>query len=230
MRISSIGIVRARDDSCNNAPDRRYGRRLPCAPLLRQRAGTAAGGCAHPLHLRLVSPAGRSVSVSLEVAGRPEPLDDLSQPLSRTSPNPVSAPMGTAWIYALAQPRQLRARRRRERGNEYHPRQVCLPVLGALCVVNGSSCLPLSQTLGWNSSAWHHGPARSASRGEDLLALLAQLALRPDVPVECHGPDPEFTAERGHGGRGGLSRWRGYGRPSAGAWWCSVQLSGDCST
>ena len=60
-------------------PDRRYGRRLPCAPLLRQRAGTAAGGCAHPLHLRLVSG-------SLEVAGRPEPLDDLSPPFSRTCP------------------------------------------------------------------------------------------------------------------------------------------------
>ena len=45
----------------------------------------------------------------------------------------------------------------------------------------------------------HHGPERSASGGEDLLALLAQLALRPDVPVERHGPDPEFAAECGHG-------------------------------
>ena len=45
----------------------------------------------------------------------------------------------------------------------------------------------------------HHGPERSALGGEDLLALLAQLALRPDVPVERHGPDPEFAAECGHG-------------------------------
>ena len=45
----------------------------------------------------------------------------------------------------------------------------------------------------------HHGPERSASGGEDLLALLAQLALRPDVPVERHGPDPKFAAECGHG-------------------------------
>ena len=35
---------------------------------------------------------------------------------------------------------------------------------------------------------------------EDFLALLAQLALRSDVPVERHGGDPEFAAERGHGG------------------------------
>ena len=45
----------------------------------------------------------------------------------------------------------------------------------------------------------HHGPERSDSRGENLLALLAQLALWPDVPVERHG-GPEFTAERGHRG------------------------------
>ena len=38
------------------------------------------------------------------------------------------------------------------------------------------------------------------SRGEDLLALLAQLTLRPDVPVERHGFDPELSAEFGHGG------------------------------
>ena len=30
--------------------------------------------------------------------------------------------------------------------------------------------------------------------------MLAQLALRPDVPVERHGDDSEFAAERGHGG------------------------------
>ena len=42
--------------------------------------------------------------------------------------------------------------------------------------------------------------ARTDSRGENLLALLAQLALRPDVPVERHGRDPKFGAERGHGG------------------------------
>ena len=42
--------------------------------------------------------------------------------------------------------------------------------------------------------------ARADSRGENLLALLAQLALRPDVPVKRHGGDPKFAAERGHGG------------------------------
>ena len=44
-------------------------------------------------------------------------------------------------------------------------------------------------------SGRHHGPARSDSSDEDLLALLAQLPLRPDVPVERHGPDTEFAAE-----------------------------------
>ena len=48
----------------------------------------------------------------------------------------------------------------------------------------------VSQTLVWDTSERHHGPERSDSRGEDLLALLAQLALRPDVPVERHGVDP----------------------------------------
>ena len=38
----------------------------------------------------------------------------------------------------------------------------------------------------------------SGSGGEDLLALLAQLSLRPDVPVERHRLDPEFAAEPGH--------------------------------
>ena len=56
-----------------------------------------------------------------------------------------------------------------------------------------------------------HGPERSDSRGEDFLALRAQLALRPDVPVERHGIDPEFTAERGHGGV--AVRHRGLGQP-----------------
>ena len=56
-----------------------------------------------------------------------------------------------------------------------------------------------------------HGPARSDSRGEDLLAWLAQLALRPDVPVERHGGDPEFTSERGYGGV--AVRHRGLGQP-----------------
>ena len=36
------------------------------------------------------------------------------------------------------------------------------------------------------------------SAGEDLLALLAQLALRPDVPVERHGFDAELPAQFGH--------------------------------
>ena len=38
------------------------------------------------------------------------------------------------------------------------------------------------------------------SGGEDLLALLAQQAQWPDVPVERHGCDPELSAEFGHGG------------------------------
>ena len=38
----------------------------------------------------------------------------------------------------------------------------------------------------------------SGSGGEDLLALLAQLSLRPDVPVERHRPDTELPAEFGH--------------------------------
>ena len=39
------------------------------------------------------------------------------------------------------------------------------------------------------------------SGGKDLLALLAQLALRPDVPVERHGFDPELSAFRLQVGR-----------------------------
>ena len=49
------------------------------------------------------------------------------------------------------------------------------------------------------------GPSPAGSRSEDLLALLAQLALRPDVPVERHGGDPELSAECGHGGVAVLS-------------------------
>ena len=41
--------------------------------------------------------------------------------------------------------------------------------------------------------------------------MLAQLALWPDVPVERHGIDPEFTAERGHGRV--AVRHRGLGQP-----------------
>ena len=44
--------------------------------------------------------------------------------------------------------------------------------------------------------------------------LLAQLALRPDVPVERHGPDPEFAAECRH--RGVAVRHRGLGQPHLG--------------
>ena len=73
---------------------------------------------------------------------------------------------------------------------------------------------PVSQTLVCDTSERHHSPARSASRGEDLLALLAQLALRPDVPVERHGSDPEFAAECGHGGI--TVRHRGLGQPHLG--------------
>ena len=42
--------------------------------------------------------------------------------------------------------------------------------------------------------------APAICRGEDLLALLAQLSLRPDVPVERHGPDrwPTTPARRRH--------------------------------
>ena len=66
----------------------------------------------------------------------------------------------------------------------------------------------------WDTSERHHGPERSDSRGEDLLALLAQLALRPDVPVERHGGDPEFATELGHGGV--AVRHRGLGQPHLG--------------
>ena len=38
----------------------------------------------------------------------------------------------------------------------------------------------------------------SGSGGEDLLALLTQLVLRSDVPVERHRPDAEFAAQFGH--------------------------------
>ena len=41
--------------------------------------------------------------------------------------------------------------------------------------------------------------------------MLAQLALRPDVPVERHGVDPEFPAECGHGRV--TVRHRGLGQP-----------------
>ena len=44
--------------------------------------------------------------------------------------------------------------------------------------------------------------------------MLAQLALRPNVPVERHGFDPEFTAERGH--RRVTVRHRGLGQPHLG--------------
>ena len=44
--------------------------------------------------------------------------------------------------------------------------------------------------------------------------MLAQLALRPDVPVERHGGDPEFAAERGHGGV--TVRHRSLGQPHLG--------------
>ena len=44
--------------------------------------------------------------------------------------------------------------------------------------------------------------------------MLAQLALRSDVPVERHGGDPEFAAERGHGGV--AVRHRGLGQPHLG--------------
>ena len=54
------------------------------------------------------------------------------------------------------------------------------------------------------------GRSGAGSRSEDLLALLAQLALRPDVSVERHGLDPEITAQRGHRrvtvGHGGLGQ------------------------
>ena len=41
-----------------------------------------------------------------------------------------------------------------------------------------------------------------------------QVALRPDVPVERHGIDPEFTAERGH--RRVAVRYRDLGQPHLG--------------
>ena len=38
----------------------------------------------------------------------------------------------------------------------------------------------------------------SGSGCENLLALLPQLALRADVPVERYRPDAELAAQRGH--------------------------------
>ena len=52
----------------------------------------------------------------------------------------------------------------------------------------------------WRAKNFPHGTLAHVSRGEDFLALRAQLALRPNVLVERHGPDPEFAAECGHGG------------------------------
>ena len=62
-----------------------------------------------------------------------------------------------------------------------------------------------------NARLGHAGEDRggAGSGGENLLALLAQLALRPDVPVERHGGDPEVAAECGH--RGVAVRHRGLG-------------------
>ena len=54
----------------------------------------------------------------------------------------------------------------------------------------------------------------SGSGGEDLLALLTQLVLRSDVPVERHRPDAEFAAEFGH--RRVAVGHRGLGRPHLG--------------
>ena len=54
----------------------------------------------------------------------------------------------------------------------------------------------------------------SGSGGEDLLALLAQLTLRPDVPVERHRPDTELPAEFGH--RCVTVGHRGLGQPHLG--------------
>ena len=52
------------------------------------------------------------------------------------------------------------------------------------------------------------GCRTTGSGGEDLLALLAQLTLRPDVPVERHRPDTELPAEFGHKGVRGTATHR----------------------
>ena len=41
--------------------------------------------------------------------------------------------------------------------------------------------------------------ALACLHGEGIFSRV-QLALRPNVPVERHGFDPEFSAEFGHGG------------------------------
>ena len=55
----------------------------------------------------------------------------------------------------------------------------------------------------------HRAGFRFRSRGSS--GLLAQLALRSDVPVERHGFDTELPAKRGHGGV--AVRHRGLGQP-----------------
>ena len=90
-------------------------------------------------------------------------------------------------------PRSIRRRLpgARRSARERTPKFEARPVLRAVRLRDvGVADQHVSQTVVWDTSGRHHGPERSDSRGEDLLALLAQLALRPDVPVERHGGDP----------------------------------------
>ena len=57
-------------------------------------------------------------------------------------------------------------------------------------------------------------PSTAVQVARTFLALLAQLSLRPDVPVKRHGFDPELSAEFGHGGA--AVGHRGLGQPHLG--------------
>ena len=82
---------------------------------------------------------------------------------------------------------------RRSSRRHGHRRQRAVVRLRVVCGRGRNPTLRLSTCSAAGEVAWIPG-----SRGDDLLALLAQLSLRPDVPVERHGLDPEFAAEHGH--------------------------------
>ena len=74
-----------------------------------------------------------------------------------------------------------------------HPLQAPHPATTGLFARGGEILREASDRA---AALWKH----CSSGGEDLLVLLALLALRPDIPVERHGFDPELSAECGHGG------------------------------
>ena len=74
-----------------------------------------------------------------------------------------------------------------------HPLQAPRPATTGLFARGGGILRKASARA---AALWKH----CSSGGEDLLVPLARLALRPDVPVERHGFDPELSAECGQGG------------------------------